>query len=136
MLFSIMPQANAAMPTGDPAPRFYQTHNGKTAVTKMRNERMAEINARINALDDENRGNSHIRIASAGDFEPDFSFGPTTGFGDIDGPNGEMWFYSMETVQEPIEYEFFTDYRLCLSLSQSTTPTISLWALSAIKFTT
>ncbi len=107
-----MPQANAAMPTGDPAPRLYQTHNGKTAVTKMRNERMAEINARINALDDENRGNSRMRIASAGDFEPDFSFGPTTGFGDIYGPNGEMWFYSMETVQEPIEYEFFTDYKL------------------------
>ena len=43
---------------------------------------------------------------------PDFSFGPTVMSGDIDGPNGEVWYYTAKLINKPVKYEYFTDYLL------------------------
>lgn len=43
---------------------------------------------------------------------PDFSFGPTVMSGDIDGPDGEVWYYTAKMVNKPIKYEYFTEYLL------------------------
>ncbi len=46
------------------------------------------------------------------EFTPVHTYGPSTKLGDIDGPNGEIWFYTMELDNEAVQYEWYTDYIL------------------------
>lgn len=44
--------------------------------------------------------------------DPTVTFGPVSTFGDIDGPDGEVWFYTMNIENTAIKHEYFTEYRL------------------------
>ncbi len=43
---------------------------------------------------------------------PSSTVGPTENFKDMDGPNGEMWYYTTRLWSKPIKYEYYTDYIL------------------------
>ncbi len=52
---------------------------------------------------------------SAAAFEtptPDNHYDKFSDLGDIDGPNGEVWYYTMQLENEEIKYEYFSDYIL------------------------
>lgn len=55
------------------------------------------------------------RMAAAAEeeiFEPAITFGPVQSFGDIDGPNGETWFYTLSHDNKAIEHEAYTEFVL------------------------
>lgn len=44
--------------------------------------------------------------------DADFAFGPQGTSSDIEGPNGEVWYYNMTAENEVVHYEYFNDYIL------------------------
>ncbi len=43
---------------------------------------------------------------------PDVTVGPNRAFRDMDGPNGEIWYYTTQLVSRPIPHEYYTEYIL------------------------
>lgn len=75
-----------------------------TAFNTPRQQRISEINDMLR----HNRKQSH-RIAT-NQITPNITLGPTSSFGDLDGPNNEIWFYSSKFVFKGIPQEAFVDY--------------------------
>lgn len=50
--------------------------------------------------------------ASADTPAPELSYNGFSDLGDIDGPNGEVWYYTLQLENEEIKYDYFTDYIL------------------------
>lgn len=44
--------------------------------------------------------------------EPSFSVGPVGDFRDMDGPNGDIWYYTTHLTSKAIKHEYFTEYVL------------------------
>lgn len=43
---------------------------------------------------------------------PDVTVGPTRSFRDMDGPDGQLWYYTSKLVSRPIQHEYYTEYIL------------------------
>lgn len=58
------------------------------------------------------KGNSRFRAgATQGELEHiPAILGPTSNWGDIDGPDGKVWFYSLDINYDTIEHEYYTEY--------------------------
>lgn len=78
-------------------------------------ERLADIE-RINALINKNTAPAVPLLGGAAvpaeDLKPSTTFGPANTFSDLDGPDGELWFYTMNLENEAIQHEYFTEYIL------------------------
>ena len=78
-------------------------------------ERLADIE-RINALINKNTAPEVPLLGGAAvpaeDLKPSTTFGPANTFSDLDGPDGELWFYTMNLENEAIQHEYFTEYIL------------------------
>lgn len=84
---------------------------------KSKNDRMAFQGNRFDAMQKANElitsANKPSRVAHKEDnATPGLNFTVANSFGDIDAPNGETWFYTLELENNPIYYEYFTDYEL------------------------
>ncbi len=44
--------------------------------------------------------------------DPSFSVGPVGDFRDMDGPNGEIWYYTTHLSSKAIQHEYYTEYIL------------------------
>ncbi|MCM1067121.1 MAG: T9SS type A sorting domain-containing protein [Muribaculaceae bacterium] len=78
---------------------FQYRHESKSAFTCARSSRIAEINAMMQA-DVKGR---RLKAAEAAEApKPFFSLGPTSLAGDLDGPDGEEWYYTADLVYTEI----------------------------------
>lgn len=85
----------------------YKSHNDRMASSGQRFDAITRVN---NLMDPK----SSINRAPAKEENPQATLGFTTAntFGDIDAPNGETWFYTLDLENEAIEHELYTDYEL------------------------
>lgn len=86
----------------------YKSHNDRFA---FKGQRFDAINKANSLLMD---SRSKINRAPAKEENPqaDLTFTTSNTFGDIEAPNGETWFYTLDLENEPIEHPMFTDYEL------------------------
>ena len=72
-----------------------------------RSSKLGSVNAAI-----ERKVNPLYSTGEAGVSTPDLTVGPARKFGDIDGPNGEVWYYTTDFVCRTIEYQYYVEYIL------------------------
>lgn len=72
------------------------------------NSRMSAING-INAMLE---GRKTMQKAEAIEIPDPLSIGPVYTYGDIDGPNNELWYYTLDLENNEIKHEYFTEYIL------------------------
>lgn len=55
-------------------------------------------------------------VASRGavveNFQPDLNYPASSLFGEMDAPNGETWFYTLDLINDVTKYEYYNDYSL------------------------
>lgn len=96
-------------PTFDFSKHVMKAKNSRSAFTS---ERMKQIDALNSRMFDSKapRFAKQGKQNEDGSFSPDFVFDNKEMMGDIDGPNGELWFYDGEVQYEKIVHnEYFTE---------------------------
>lgn len=79
--------------------------NSRTALRSDRQNRIAEITEKMYRADGQRRAGA----VEADKYTPR-TIGPTSTWGDIDGPSGQLWFYTLDIVSDAIEHEYYTEY--------------------------
>ncbi|MCM1451194.1 MAG: hypothetical protein NC102_02965 [Clostridium sp.] len=111
------------------APAMRQESNMSQIMRKMapnagmtlsqRNAQIAKINTnitkKVNPLEEGNMAEELL--------QPSTSVGPVERFLDMDGPNGEMWYYTSKLWCKPVQHEYYvdqilTEYEYCIYDSQ------------------
>lgn len=79
-------------------------YKGKKTENLLKSERLTSFEA-LTAKD-----KSEMRKAEAFDPKPEQSFTGIDTFGDIDGPDNTVWFYTLSCEYDAIQHEWFTEY--------------------------
>ena len=94
----------------DAASHLYKAKNSSNVFRSSRMDNIARINAML-----EQPAAQYRRTATGpdGTISPSFTLGPATKIGDLDAPNGELWFYTMTfTYIDEYFSEFYTAHWL------------------------
>lgn len=106
--------ADKALRGVDLTNHVWKSRTSRNAVTDIRRAQIESANSKMNKAS----GSEAVvkpRFANAqaslpeGGFQPGKVIGPTSSYGDIDGPNNEIWFYTLDLKYDYIEYEYFRD---------------------------
>lgn len=79
-------------------------YKGKKTENLLKSERLTSFEA-LTAKD-----KSEMRKAEAFDPKPEQTFSGIDTFGDIDGPDNTVWFYTLNCEYDAIKHEYFTEY--------------------------
>lgn len=86
--------------------RYADMHSAMRRLAPNANMAMSERTARIDQINSAIDTRTTL-AAPAQSLGPDLTVEPHTYFGDIDGPDGEMWYYTQDCEMTYIDYEYF-----------------------------
>lgn len=94
--------AATAAPAGyDLTAHTYKASNPSRAFSNARAKQIQSIDATMQT--------PQRREAAATDRQPNVTYGPTSTYGDLDGPNGQLWFYTLDMENEVIVHDTATE---------------------------
>lgn len=87
------------------AGKFAAKSKTAAGLNSQRISRIESINSRIYGQTGRMRG----AAIEAEQYTPTV-LGPSSSWGDLDGPDGRIWFYSLDVKSDAIEHEYYTEY--------------------------
>lgn len=85
------------------AHKIYQGRQSGAAFKGSRSDAIVNANSIL-------EGKKFLRKENS--IQPDITYGPTNIWGDVDGPDGKTWFYTLDKENDEVHYEYFTEYFL------------------------
>lgn len=96
---------NAAMSMQPDFSKFAAKSKTNSGMNATRIEKIESLNSKMYPQKGMERG----AAVEAGKYTPSV-IGPTSTWGDLDGPDGKVWFYSLDIESDAIEHEYYTEY--------------------------
>lgn len=112
ILTATVAQAGVAGAGFDPNPYILKSRTDKATTDALRSAQIERINSILSRTEQAPSRMAATESAADVEVKPFTSFGPVYSFGDLDGPDGEVWFYTIDLENEEIKHEYFSEYRL------------------------